>query len=389
VSQKVAILGANGFIGRRLVEYLHLRDLAQVRPVVRRPNALAGLAVFDLDCRIADALDPEALERALAGCEVLVHCVAGDTRTIVGAAGPAYAAAQRAGVRRLVYLSSGSVHSQAPAAGTDETTPLRDDQPIAYNNAKVRAERQLQKLRATGDVELVILRPGIVTGPRSYWVTSFASALVEGTASLVNGGQGICNSLYVDNLAHGVHLAMHARQVDGHAFLLGDAETVRWADFYRPIAVALGFNLAALPNAVYQPARARLLDRIQLLQQHKVVGPALARIPKRLRRMAYAALVAQAQDSGQGSPWAHADWSASGPAVPEVTLEMDLLGRCGYKLPDAKARALLGYEPIVGFDDGMRRTLGWLRFAGFPVLTSASAPTKLCASQVRRDPPPI
>ena len=107
---------------------------------------------------------------ALAGCDVLVHCVAGDAKTIVGAAGPAYAAAQRAGVRRLVYLSSGSVHGQAPAAGTDETTPLRDDQPIAYNNAKVRAERQLQKLRATGDVELVILRPGIVTGPRSYWV---------------------------------------------------------------------------------------------------------------------------------------------------------------------------------------------------------------------------
>jgi len=373
VSQKVAILGANGFIGRRLVEYLHLGGLAQVRPVVRRANALAGLAVFDLDCRIADALDAEALEQALAGCDVLVHCVAGDAKTIVGAVGPAYAAAQRAGVRRLVYLSSGSVHGQAPAAGTDEGTPLRDDQPIAYNNAKVRAERQLQKLRATGDVELVILRPGIVTGPRSYWVESFASALVAGTASLVNGGQGICNSLYVDNLAHAVHLAMHAREVDGHAFLLGDAETVRWADLYRPIAGALGFDLADVPTAVYRPGRTRMLDRIELLQRHRILGPALARIPKRLRRMAYVALVSPAQDSRQGSPWAHADWSAGEPAAPAATLEMDLLGRCGYKLPHAKAQALLGYEPIVGFDEGMRRTLGWLRFAGFPV--SAAGPT--------------
>ena len=89
MNPKVAILGANGFIGRRLVEYLHLRDLAQVRPIVRRPNALAGLAVFDLDCRIADALDAEAMERALAGCDVLVHCVAGAPKTIVGATGPA------------------------------------------------------------------------------------------------------------------------------------------------------------------------------------------------------------------------------------------------------------------------------------------------------------
>ena len=123
----------------------------------------------------------------------------------------------------------------------------------------------------------------------------------------------------------------------------------------------------------YRPGRTRVLDRIEALQQHKVLGPALAKIPKRLRRIAYAALVSPAQDSRQGSPWAHPDWSASDPAAPEVTLEMDLLGRCGYKLPDAKARALLGYEPIVGFDEGMRRTLGWLRFAGFPV--SAAGPT--------------
>jgi nucleoside-diphosphate-sugar epimerase len=304
---------------------------------------------------------------------VLVHCVAGDAKTIVGAAGPAYAAAQRAGVRRLVYLSSASVHGQAPAAGTDEATPLRDDQPIAYNNAKVRAERQLQQLRATGGVELVILRPGIVTGPRSYWVGSFASALVAGTASLVHGGQGICNSLYVDNLAHGVHLAMDASAAEGHALLLGDAETVRWADFYRPIASALGFDLADLPAARYQPGRTRLLDRIERLQQHKVVGAALARIPKRLRRIGYAALVAQAQDAGQGSPWAHPDWSPVEPAAPQATLELDLLGRCSHKLPHARAQALLGYQPIVGFDEGMRRTLGWLRFAGFPVAAAATA----------------
>jgi nucleoside-diphosphate-sugar epimerase len=373
VSETVAILGANGFIGRRLVEYLHLRDLAQVRPVVRRANALAGLAVFDLDCRIADALDAGALERALAGCDVLVHCVAGDAQTIVGAVGPAYTAAQRAGVRRLVYLSSAAVHGQAPNPGTHEGTPLRDDQPIAYNNAKVRAERQLQKLRASGTVELVILRPGIVTGPRSYWVESFASALLAGTAGLVNGGQGLCNSLYVDNLAHGVHLAMRARAADGHAFLLGDAETVRWADLYRPVASALDFDLADVPAAVYRPGRTRLLDRIELLQRHKVLGPALAKIPKRLRRVAYAALVAPARDSRQGSPWVHPDWSAGLPSAPQATLEMDLLGRCSSKLPHARAQAVLGYEPVVGFDEGMRRTLAWLRFAGFPI--NAAGPT--------------
>ena len=155
--------------------------------------------------------------------------------------------------------------------------------------------------------------------------------------------------------------------------MLGDAETVRWADLYRPIAGALGVDLADLPAAVFRPGGIRIRDRIEALQQHKVLGPAIAKIPKRLRRIAYAALVSPAQDSRQGSPWAHADWSAGEPSAPEATLEMDLLGRCGYKLPHVKAQALLGYEPIVGFDEGMRRTLGWLRFAGFPV--SAAGPT--------------
>jgi nucleoside-diphosphate-sugar epimerase len=166
---------------------------------------------------------------------------------------------------------------------------------------------------------------------------------------------------------------MRARAADGHAFLLGDAETVRWADLYRPVAGALEFDLADVPAAVYRPGRTRLLDRIELLQRHKVLGPALAKIPKRLRRVAYAALVSPAQDSRQGSPWTHPDWSAGVPSAPQATLEMDLLGRCASKLPHARAQAVLGYEPVVGFDEGMRRTLGWLRFAGFPLSTPLGA----------------
>jgi len=130
---------------------------------VRRVNALAGLSRFDLDGRIADARDADSMERALDGCETVVHCVAGDAATIERTVGPVYQAARRARVRRIVYLSSGSVHGQAPVAGTDEDTRLRDDQPIMYNNAKVRAERELLRLRKRGPVEVVILRPGIVT----------------------------------------------------------------------------------------------------------------------------------------------------------------------------------------------------------------------------------
>jgi 2-alkyl-3-oxoalkanoate reductase len=54
-------------------------------------------------------------------------------------------------------------------------------------------------------------------------------------------------------------------------------------------------------------------------------------------------------------------------SLPQATLEMSLLHTCRYKLPDGKARALLGYEPLITFPEASRRTIAWLAFAGYPV----------------------
>ena len=103
---RVAVLGAGGFIGNRTVEMLHLGGKAEVRPIVRRVAGMALASRFALDCRLADARDADALARAFAGCEVVVHTVAGDTQLIVDALAPVLHAARQAGVRRIVYLST-------------------------------------------------------------------------------------------------------------------------------------------------------------------------------------------------------------------------------------------------------------------------------------------
>jgi nucleoside-diphosphate-sugar epimerase len=360
MSLKLAIVGANGFIGSRAVELFHLRGLAEVRPIVRSLNSLARLSRFDLDCRVADARDQSALRAALEGCDGVIHSVSGDPAMILGSLAPVYLAAQQAGVKRFVYLSSASVHGQAPLPGTDESSPLNDRQPIAYNTAKVRAERRLLRLRETGAVELIILRPGIVVGPRSYWITSFASGLPCGSAYLVNHGRGICNSIYVDNLIHAIYLAATVPQANGHAFLVGDDETISWAELYRPIADALGFDLSQVCNLEY--VKPRLSWRSLL---HRIQSSAAARriVPRRLRQVMRALL---AREGPPASPWAYSGESA-GRVIPAATLEMALLQRCAYKLPHAKAKRLLGYEPIVPFAEACRRTIDWLEFSGYAV----------------------
>lgn len=356
----IAVLGASGFIGSRIVERLHLEDLAVVRPVVRRAAGLAGASRFALDGRVADGFDRPALRTAFEGCDVVVHAIAGDRATILGTLEPVYMAAQDAGVRRLVYLSTASVHGQAPPPGTDEDSPLSDRQPIPYNNAKVHAEWRLRQLRERGKVELVLLRPGIVFGPRSYWTAGLADELLAGEAYLAGDGTGICNSIYVDNLVHAIYLAATTAGVDGHAFLLGDAERVTWEDLYRPIVAALGLTMEEVPRISFHPPTPTWKDRVERLRASAAVQHALARLPNPVRQglgAFYAAWYAPPQAGAT---------HAIG-ASPRPTLEKALLHQCRYKLPFDKATRMLGYHPLVSFDEGCRRSVAWLAFAGYPV----------------------
>ena len=181
---KIAIIGANGFIGSRLVEVFHLGGQHEVVAVVRQPCSLALPARFALDWRLGDALDAASLANALKGCDAVVHAALGDPAQIELMSAVLCAAAATAGVNRVVYLSSASVHGQNIAPGTTEASPLKTNFPLEYNNAKVRAENSffagLRKHRLSG----YALRPGVVYGPRSRWITDLVNELRTGRAWL-------------------------------------------------------------------------------------------------------------------------------------------------------------------------------------------------------------
>jgi nucleoside-diphosphate-sugar epimerase len=359
---KVAVLGAGGFVGSRAIELFHLTGAFDVRPVVRRPASLAAAARFQLDCRLADALDSRQLEQAFRGCDALLHLATGDPRMITGSVRPVHEAAARAGIRRIVYMSSASVHGQAPDPDTTEETRLHQRHAVAYNNAKVAAEREWRRLQRRGGPEMVVLRPAIVFGPRSRWIASCANDLLTGRAYLIGGGRGVCNTIYVDNLLHAARLALTVPQAAGGTFFVGDRERITWLDFYRPIADALGIDPAAIAMLDEAPDfHPGLRDRLRALKSTRPAQFGLRFTPPRLKRSVKAALSAwRATDALPGS-------GAVAAAGPQPTLEMTLLHRCSWQLSWAKAAATLGYEPIVSVADGMRRSIGWLRFAGYPV----------------------
>lgn len=343
-------------MGARVVEMFHLGEIADVRPVVRRFGSLARVSRFDLDCRIADARDEAALRGAFENCDAVVHTAVGDEKVIESVIEPVWNACRAAGVRRLVYLSSGSVHNQAPAPGTDETSALSDKQWNWYNNAKVRAEQKLEKLRAGGGVEAVVLRPTIVFGPRSRWIWDAAQAAQAGEIPVVNDGAGICNSIYVDNLVHAILRSIESERAAGETFLVGDEERVMWRDFYAPVAEKFGARIVTLP------AQGRPEKRFDLVTAVRGVGAAQKVLPLAPDRLKKAVKGAWQGWSERPKP---SRWRVRQASPPALSAEMNELQLCEWRLPNTKARSVLGYEPPVSFAEGMRRSLAWLNFAAF------------------------
>ncbi|MFN3683198.1 MAG: NAD-dependent epimerase/dehydratase family protein [Fimbriimonadaceae bacterium] len=347
---RVAVLGANGFIGTRLMERLLLGGTCQARALIRRPSALARLARFPaVDFRITDALNPERLAADLAGCDALIHAMVGDERQIVAAASVAAKACASVGAR-LVYLSSASVHGQNPPAGTNETSPVSDKQPVAYNNAKVRAERALAR---SGHRDLAILRPGIVYGPRSQWTEGLRAALRSGTAYLVNGGTGICNHVYVDNLIHAILLCLNHPRASEGPFYIADTEALSWRDFYQPFVEGWGYSMEEVwdvPPA--QAPRPGLRERTMRMRTGSLGRALLPKLPRSLKDAVRAIVEAS------GKARSEADgFSLPTDAPPVADYETSQLHCCRTRLPMQRAPTVLGYQPLVSFEEAVQRTL--------------------------------
>jgi nucleoside-diphosphate-sugar epimerase len=358
---KWAVLGASGFVGSRFVEKMYLSGDASVRPIVRSFSSLARVARFELDWRVTDLTDVPKLAEALQGCDAILHSIVGDEPVILGTVAPVYEAAQLAGVRRIVYLSSSSVHGLAPHPSTTEETRLYDRQAFSYNNSKVKAEKLWAKVRPTGKVEVVGLRPSIVFGPRSRWCADLASEALNGTAYLIGDGNGICNTIYVDNLIQAILLAAETPNIDGEYFLVRDQEIITWKEFYEPILEACGVTLRDVHHVEAPEFRRSWKDQLARLRNSSFVQITKPLAPSVAIRMGKAALEALPAPSPP-SPWPGVE-----KPTPRVTAELAALQQCSWQMPCAKAEKLLGYKPNISFAEGMKRSIGWLKFAGYPV----------------------
>jgi nucleoside-diphosphate-sugar epimerase len=228
-------------------------------------------------------------------------------------------AAARGGAERFVQFSSVTTFGFDYPDGVDESYPVRlTGNP--YPDSKIASEQVTLQAHLAGDVKATIIRPGDVYGPRSRgWTLLPAKMIKSGQMVLPAGGHGQIGPVYVDNLVDGVTLAAASPDAVGEIFTIADGYAIDMADFFGHYARMLGKDgVRTLPTPIARTIAA--------------AGGRLERALGRDTEMSAASI----------------DYLAK---------------RGGYSIE--KARRILGYEPKVSLEEGMRRCEEWLREEGF------------------------
>jgi dihydroflavonol-4-reductase len=233
----VFITGGTGLLGTAIVRRL-VADGRNVRALARSASAEQVLRDIGAEPVRGDVLQPEGLDAAMAGCEVVYHVAGANAfclpdpsslyRINVTGSENVIRAALRAGVRRVVYTSSAATLGEPKGTIGSEASPHRRSFLSDYERSKYRAEQAVRKIAGEQRIDVVSVNPSSVQGP----------GRTEGTARLlldfVNGKLKFAvdtrmSLIDIADCTEG-HLLAEARGEPGERYVLSGATlTVREA----------------------------------------------------------------------------------------------------------------------------------------------------------------
>ncbi len=326
---KVLVTGAGGFLGGGITRMLLERG-DEVRCVQR--GSYPWLEQAGCEVMTGSLTDPELCERAVAGCDAVIHVAAK-----AGVWGPwqeyfdanvvatrnLLRSCRQHGISRMVYTSTPSVvHAGGDVEGVDESVPVSDHFQTAYPATKAIAEKEVLAANRA-DFRTVALRPHLIWGPGDpHLVPRVVSRAKAGRLRMVGGGEKKIDTVYVDNAA-AAHVCALDRLAEsdaacaGRAYFITQDEPLPQVDFINRILAAAG-----------------------LPEERRSVNPRVAWVAGAVLETAFR-LVGSKEEPPMtrfvASQLATAHW-------------YDISG----------ARRDLGYEPTISVDEGMERLKAWL-----------------------------
>lgn len=236
---KIFITGANGFVGKNLIQQLNQKHI----PFIAGSREIYG-----------DITEQKNWENFLSGCEVVVHLAArvhimeendSDPLTSfrkmnVEATLNLAEAAKKVGVKRFIYISSVKVNGEEttsePFKASDKPNPQDP-----YGLSKLEAELGLLKLHTAGTFEVVIIRPPLIYGPgvkanfeKLYWLVRKDLPIPFGK---VNNKRSLVS---VSNLSDLIIKCFYHPNASGQIFLVSDGHDYSLKELIQVMAKTIG-----------------------------------------------------------------------------------------------------------------------------------------------------
>jgi len=265
------VTGANGFIGRALCKKM-LADGWQVRVAVRGATQMTALPSRVEGMQVGDIGPDTDWSKALNGVDAVVHLAArvhvmddsaSDSLVAfrwVNVKGTERLAQQAvaANVRRFFFMSSVKANGEERAQPyTERDMPMPLD---PYGISKWEAEQKLHKVAKETGIELVVLRPPLVYGPRVKANFLRLLKVVDRGIPLplasVNNKRSL---IYLENLVDVIITCIKHPIATGQTYLVSDGEDVSTPELIRLISKAMNRKSRLFP---FPPSMLKSIGKI-------------------------------------------------------------------------------------------------------------------------------
>lgn len=318
---RVLITGV-GCLGVRMISRVAREGTAEIRVLDRSAGRLLDIG-GEVVAIHGDVTDPSAVAEAVEGVDYVFHTAAaldGDAaaQRLVNVEGSRIVAAEsaRAGVRRMVHVSSNAVYGFCEGVVTEDMGPKPTDQ--TYSMSKADGEEAVRLIARREGLGHTVVRPAAIFGPGAeYFTKTFMKRALKRPIIQVGNGSGDQAVVYVDDVADLCVVAATHPAAEGEAF-----------------------NCAIDPPPTlkeYLHAYGSLVGNTSWLG-----------IPLPIVRAA---------------SWVVVPFAKSGTYARQLPQNLGQVGRYAV-YSGAKARDLLGWEPAYDVERGVRASIPWLRAEG-------------------------
>jgi len=332
--RRAFVTGGSGFVGKQLIADLRAHGV-HVRALVRSSASAKTVSDAGGEAVQGDLQDVKAMEEGMrtgGGCDVVFHCASAlgvnidDHKALhrdnVRGTSNVLTAAIAAGVRRIVYVSSlVVVFDGRPLVDAAEDTPIPRRHVSYYAFTKAEAERLV--LAAT-EIEAVVVRLPLVWGGGDSILIGLVRMARRGLWVWPAGGRYPVSTLHVMNASAGIIKAAE-RGVDGEVYHLCDDKKPTFKQVFHARLKSAGCRPWQIGDAVFS---------------------------RNFPVWIFWILVWLCEFLWRVLPL---------PGAPPIPREGIAIAATEMTADDSKARRVLRYTPVIGWDAGLLQEAAWFR----------------------------